>query len=491
MSNERSSILKDLFFEVEQDMNQAFKRMDMESIQYHFLRAFRVLARADQFVKEAAAEQTSEIDRLFQLRSTIQNSISTWRQQLAIYYENEGLFDEAEREWLSTLAFPSVDQDKYIQYAHAALRNKNLFVNKDIEENMEFVHANNVKEIKTLLRRVRFAVKGFVAEQGMDDPTGYLLSWIELMQKEIDGREDLQMALSQKEETVSLDSVLAELDLLIGMQTIKRKIREISDWVVFSQLRRDEGLRVDEISLHMVFSGNPGTGKTTVARIVAKILKAIGVLKKGHLVEVGRSDLVAEYVGQTAPKTMKKITEAEDGVLFIDEAYSLTRSGGNDFGIEAIDTIVKAMEDKRDRLVVILAGYPNEMEHFMNSNPGLQSRFKYQIDFPDYDIDELLQIFDVLLKQKQYRTTEPARNLVRTIIQEQVKARPDQHGNGRLVRNLIEDAVLNKAAYVVDRKRNQLPFGELDLIDETIIRMVLAGRSMNQPLHGALSTQQS
>ena len=403
MENDRSSFLQDLFYEIEQDMNLALKDEDLESVKYHFLRVFRILARADELIGKALTDESSEIERFITLKASIQKSISDWRTKLAIHFDQEGMYEEAEDEWLAALAYPSDDSDRYIQYAHSVLRNKNLFVNKDIQENMEFVNIYNVKDIKIVLKRARFAAKSFVSEQGMNDPTGYILTWIDLIEKAIDEREDLQLALSKQEDFASLETVMGELDLLIGMRTIKRKIKEISDWVTFSQMRRDEGLKVDEISLHMVFSGNPGTGKTTVARIVAKVLKALGVLKKGHLIEVGRSDLVAEYVGQTATKTMKKIKEAEHGVLFIDEAYSLTRSSGNDFGIEAIDTLVKAMEDNRGQLVVILAGYPDEMRTFMESNPGLRSRFKYHIEFPDYSIEELLQIHDVLLKEKQYK----------------------------------------------------------------------------------------
>lgn len=255
----------------------------------------------------------------------------------------------------------------------------------------------------------------------------------------------MQQALNFEEDDISTERALSDLNGLIGMETVKAKVREISDWISFSKLRSKEGLKVDKLSYHMVFSGNPGTGKTTVARLIAQIYKSLGVLKKAHLVEVGRSDLVAEYVGQTAMKTMAKIKEAEHGILFVDEAYSLVRSKSNDFGMEAIDTLVKAMEDKRSSLVVILAGYPAEMERFIQSNPGLYSRFNYHIAFPDYSSKDLLQILQKMLIEKQYRMDEPALEIAHRMIKRVMIKKPNEHGNGRLVRNILEDAIMKKS----------------------------------------------
>ena len=199
------------------------------------------------------------------------------------------------------------------------------------------------------------------------------------------------------------------------------------------------------ISYHCVFTGNPGTGKTTVARILADIYSSLEVLKKGHLVETDRSGLVAEYVGQTAVKTNKVIDSALDGVLFIDEAYSLVQGGGNDFGQEAIATLLKRMEDDRDRLIVILAGYSDEMKRFIDSNPGLQSRFNRYVHFADYTPDELKQIFILNAKKNQYKIDDDALAKLSEIITRAVEHKSKNFGNGRYVRNLFENTIQNQA----------------------------------------------
>ena len=207
--------------------------------------------------------------------------------------------------------------------------------------------------------------------------------------------------LMEKEE-----DYMAELNSLIGLSRVKKEIASLRNFVVVQKQREQNGLKTTSVSYHCVFSGSPGTGKTTVARIVAGIYKELGILKKGHLVEVQRSDLVGEYVGQTAPKTNAKIDEALDGVLFIDEAYTLAQGDKNDFGAEAIATLLKRMEDDRERLVVILAGYDNEIKQFIDMNPGLQSRFNRYIHFDDYDPQELMEIFLFYLKKAQYNITK-------------------------------------------------------------------------------------
>ena len=204
-------------------------------------------------------------------------------------------------------------------------------------------------------------------------------------------------------------------------------------------------MSVTNLSYHCVFTGNPGTGKTTVARIVAEIYKELGVLKKGHLVETDRSGLVGEYVGQTAPKTNAIIDSALDGVLFIDEAYSLVQGGQGDYGKEAISTLLKRMEDDRDRLVVILAGYSKEMDDFINSNSGLQSRFNRYIEFPDYSSEELLQIFDFIIKKNEFVLTDEASNLVKEVIAKAVANKNNNFGNARYIRNLFEKVITQQA----------------------------------------------
>ena len=210
-------------------------------------------------------------------------------------------------------------------------------------------------------------------------------------------------------------------------------------------MRKERGMSVSNLSYHCVFTGNPGTGKTTVARIVAEIYKELGVLKKGHLVETDRSGLVGEYVGQTAPKTNAIIDSALDGVLFIDEAYSLVQGGQGDYGKEAISTLLKRMEDDRDRLVVILAGYSKEMDDFINSNSGLQSRFNRYIEFPDYSSEELLQIFDFIIKKNEFVLTDEASNLVKEVIAKAVANKNNNFGNARYIRNLFEKVITQQA----------------------------------------------
>ncbi len=238
---------------------------------------------------------------------------------------------------------------------------------------------------------------------------------------------------------------LKELDELIGLKEVKSTVSAIAKFVKIQQERKKNGLKPVAISYHCVFTGNPGTGKTTVARILADIYSSLGVLKKGHLVETDRSGLVAEYVGQTAVKTNKVIDSALDGVLFIDEAYSLVHGGGNDFGQEAISTLLKRMEDDRDRLIVILAGYSDEMKHFIDSNPGLQSRFNRYVHFADYTPDELKQIFILNAKKNQYKIDDDAIAKLSETITTAVEHKSKNFGNGRYVRNLFESAIQNQA----------------------------------------------
>lgn len=240
-------------------------------------------------------------------------------------------------------------------------------------------------------------------------------------------------------------NVADELQSLIGLQSVKKEVETLTNFIKIQQSRVEKGLKATSVSYHCVFTGNPGTGKTTVARIVANIYKKLGVLKKGHLVETDRSGLVAEYVGQTAVKTNKVIDSALDGVLFIDEAYSLVSGGQNDFGIEAISTLLKRMEDDRERLVVILAGYSNEMQTFINANPGLQSRFNRYIEFPDYSADELAQIFEFNLTKNEYTIADDAKMLLNEYLNNIVATKDERFGNARFIRNLFEKTIERQA----------------------------------------------
>ncbi len=243
----------------------------------------------------------------------------------------------------------------------------------------------------------------------------------------------------------SLEELLEELDGLVGLEDVKRDVKSLINLVKVRKLRQDSGLPVPPMSLHMVFMGNPGTGKTTVARLMGGLYAAIGALPKGQLVEVDRSGLVAGFVGQTALKTKEVIDSAMGGVLFIDEAYSLADGGENDFGGEAIDTILKAMEDHREELVVIAAGYTGPMEKFLDSNPGLESRFNKYIFFPDYTGGELYQIFLSQVERNGYRLDAAAEDFAKTYFDALYADRDENFGNGRDVRNRFEDIVLRHA----------------------------------------------
>ncbi len=258
---------------------------------------------------------------------------------------------------------------------------------------------------------------------------------------------------------ILLEESLRELDALVGLEPVKILVRELQAYVQVQQLRRQEGLLTEPLVLHMVFMGNPGTGKTTVARILGKILREMGVLRKGHLVEVEGADLVGSYIGHTAQKTREQVRKAYDGILFIDEAYSLARGGEKDFGKESIDCLVKAMEDHKDSFILILAGYEEEMRQFLRTNPGLRSRFPIHITFPNYDLEELLEIAELMLQQREYQLDVEARKEVIRILRYNIEAVIENPGNARLVRNIIERAIRRQAVRIVKEEnmsRDQL-----------------------------------
>ncbi|WP_332690580.1 stage V sporulation protein K [Halalkalibacter lacteus] len=252
-------------------------------------------------------------------------------------------------------------------------------------------------------------------------------------------------SLFQTEEEKEAHDILTrfekKLEEYVGLEEVKRLVNEIYAWLFINQRREEQGLKASKQVLHMIFKGNPGTGKTTVARIIAEFLHQMGVLAKGHFMEVERADLVGEYIGHTAQKTRDVLKKASGGVLFIDEAYSLARGGEKDFGKEAIDTLVKAMEDHQHDFVLILAGYSREMDYFLSLNPGLPSRFPIAIDFPNYTTDELMEMVRRMLSEREYVLTQEGefhiKEHIRRIRQEQERT----FSNGRYIRNIIEEGI--------------------------------------------------
>ena len=272
-----------------------------------------------------------------------------------------------------------------------------------------------------------------------------------------------------KTSSEEIEAVNKEMDEIVGLVKVKDYVRSLQSHIRMQELRREQGMKVSSISKHMIFTGNPGTGKTTIARLLARYMKAIGALSKGQLVEVTRADLVAKYVGQTAPLTMSVIKSAIGGVLFIDEAYSLYRGNEDSFGLECIDTIVKAMEDNRDDLIVILAGYKKEMEVFLESNSGLKSRFPNLIDFPDYTGEELQKIAVFQAKGKGYVISEEAYLPLQEYFTKVQEVRAAEAGNGRLARNIVEEAILKQSNRLVENPSQKLDELRLEDFDLTNI----------------------
>ena len=244
----------------------------------------------------------------------------------------------------------------------------------------------------------------------------------------------------------ALKEIEAELSALVGMDEMKKIIKQIYAWIYVNKKREEKGLKVGRQALHMMFKGNPGTGKTTVARLIGKLFVKMEVLSKGHLIEGERADLVGEYIGHTAQKTRDLVKKALGGILFIDEAYSLGRGGEKDFGKEAIDTLVKHMEDKQHEFILILAGYSKEMDDFLQLNPGLHSRFPIVIDFPDYSVPQLMEIANIMLRDKEYLLSNDAEKKLENHLHD-IKNNwsPISFSNGRYIRNIIEKTIRAQA----------------------------------------------
>lgn len=266
----------------------------------------------------------------------------------------------------------------------------------------------------------------------------------------MDGHQMLSKFEKLKKETIDshkLNQYISELNSLIGLMEVKKELNSLINFVKLQQIRKNKGLKTPTISLHMVYTGNPGTGKTTVARIISKILYELGYLSKGHIVETNRAGMVAGYLGQTAIKTEEIVKRAIGGVLFIDEAYTL--ASDDEYGQEAIDTLLKLMEDYRDDLVVIVAGYPKLMKKFIESNPGLESRFNKYINFSDYNLQELMEIFDYMCSSSSYEIDSEGRKALNTHLKEILKDKNEYFGNARMIRNIFEKSISFQANRVM------------------------------------------
>ena len=280
--------------------------------------------------------------------------------------------------------------------------------------------------------------------------------------------EDLISLVREKTSSKELEEINAELDEVVGLDQVKDYIRALQSHIKVQEMRRQQGMKTSEVSKHLIFTGNPGTGKTTIARLISRYMKAIGALSQGQLVEVTRADLVGQYVGHTAPLTMSVIKSALGGVLFIDEAYSLYRGKDDSFGLEAIDTLVKAMEDNRDDLIVILAGYKKEMAVFLEANSGLKSRFPNLIDFPDYTGEELTKIAQSIAKGKGYRITDDALAPLTDYFTKVQSINAAEAGNGRLARNIVEEAILKQSERLIANPKDAMDALQLADFDLTV-----------------------
>lgn len=356
---------------------------------------------------------------------------------------------------IRTISFyDKLNDDSYTQNVPFALKG---FVLCDAKHKIN----DNKRRATELVNTYRDLGQEFIAcndissEREVTNLTNYI-SMLEKCLKEYGLNSTSKLSVQTKQvEKKSVEETLEELNSLVGLEGVKAEVNSLVNLLKIQKIREERGMKQPSISKHMVFSGNPGTGKTTVARMLASIYASLGILKGGQLVEVDRSGLVVGYIGQTATKTAEVIETAIGGILFIDEAYTLTSNKGEgDFGQEAVDTLLKMMEDHRDDLVVIVAGYPDLMEEFVNSNPGLKSRFNKYIMFEDYEADELIKILESTAKKQQYVLSEAAKVKATEYFTQAVENKSENFANAREVRNYFEKAVAKQATRLVSHVNN-------------------------------------
>ncbi len=375
---------------------------------------------------------------------------------------------------LDTVTFKSLDSERLNRVVDRQSENlkkrsaDNLKLDLEIDDSLKewikthYDKTNGTNSIAQLFNDFYISLSHQVLEKDLpDNAHAFICSENDLPVAKI-GVETVMLNRS-KTSSEEIEAVNKELNEIIGLDMVKNYIKSLQSHIEMQKLRREQGLKTSEVSKHMIFTGNPGTGKTTIARLISRYMKAIGALSRGQLVEVTRADLVAQYVGQTAPLTMNVIKSALGGVLFIDEAYSLYRGKDDAFGLECIDTIVKAMEDHRDDLIIILAGYKKEMAVFLESNSGLKSRFPNIIDFPDYTGEELRKIAVLQAKSKGYKINDDVLPKLEAYFSEVQMINAAEAGNGRLSRNVVEDAILAQSERLVKNPGD--PMDELRMED--------------------------